>query len=149
MTPLTSICNASGSAYLARSPNLPPAHRTTMQALCACRTGAYSYRLSPCQRCGQPHRLSHACGNRHGPQCQHQKARPWLHTQLPGPSFLLTLPIPATLRPCCRSHPRLAYQTLFSASSQARTRLAHEPRFLGTTLPGFTGILHTWGRQLP
>ncbi len=149
MTPLTSICNASGSAYLARSPNLPPAHRTTMQALCACRTGAYGYSLSPCQSCGQHHRLSHACGNRHGPQCQHQKARPWLHTQLPGPSFLLTLPIPATLRPCCRSHPRLASQALCQAAAAARKRLAGDARFIGTALPGFPGILPTWGRQLP
>lgn len=35
-----------------------------------------------------------------------------------------------------------------TASSQALKRLAHEERFIGTNLPGLTGILHTWGRQL-
>jgi Putative transposase len=37
---------------------------------------------------------------------------------------------------------------MFKASSQALKRLAQEERFIGTNLPGFTGILHTWGRQL-
>jgi hypothetical protein len=37
---------------------------------------------------------------------------------------------------------------MFTASSHALKRLAHEERFIGTNLPGFTGILHTWGRQL-
>jgi hypothetical protein len=37
---------------------------------------------------------------------------------------------------------------MFNASSQALTRLAHEKRFIGPHLPGFTGLLPTWGRQL-
>ena len=124
-----------------------------MQALGACRTGAYGDSLSPGQRWGQQHRLSQAGGNRPCPPCQHQKARPWLHTQLhtqlPGPSCLIPFPIPATLRPCCRSPPRLASQALVKASSAALTRLAREARFIGTALPGFPAILPTWGRQLP
>ncbi len=52
------------------------------------------------------------------------------------------------LRAFIRSHQRLAYHALFQASSTARKRLAKDERFLGTHLPGFTGILHTWGRQL-
>jgi hypothetical protein len=35
-----------------------------------------------------------------------------------------------------------------TASSLALTRLATDERFIGTDLPGFTGLLHTWGRQL-
>jgi hypothetical protein len=34
------------------------------------------------------------------------------------------------------------------ASATARKRLATDARFIGTDLPGFTGVLHTWGRQL-
>ena len=34
------------------------------------------------------------------------------------------------------------------ASSEALKRLARDARFLGTALPGFPGILPTWGRQL-
>jgi len=47
-----------------------------------------------------------------------------------------------------RSHQRLAYQALFQASATALKRLAKDKRFIGTDLPGFTGVLHTWGRQL-
>jgi Putative transposase/Transposase zinc-binding domain len=138
--------------YIERYPNLPASHHKAIDAICRCRTGAYGYSLYACESCGQHHHIAHAWGNRHCPQCQHQKAAQWLHNQLaqqlPGPYFLITFTVPEALRPFCRSHPRLAYQSLFSASSQALKRLAKDPRFIGTTLPGFTGILHTWGRQL-
>jgi hypothetical protein len=152
MTTLTSLFNASGAEYIARSPTLPLAHLTTMPPIRACRTGAYGSSLSPCQSCGHHHRLAHACGDRHCPQGQHHKARQWLHTQrhkqLPGPYFLLTFTLPATLRPCCRSPPRLASQAMCKASSEALKRLTRDERFIGTDLPGFPGILPTWGRQL-
>jgi hypothetical protein len=35
------------------------------------------------------------------------------------------------------------------ASATALKLLATDERFIGTDLPGFTGVLHTWGRQLP
>jgi hypothetical protein len=72
-----------------------------------------------------------------------------LDTQLPGASFLITCTVPEALRPLCRSHPRLASQSLCRGRAQALKRLAKDPPFLGTMLPGFTGILHTWGRQRP
>jgi hypothetical protein len=37
---------------------------------------------------------------------------------------------------------------MFQASSLALKRLATDQRFIGTDLPGCTGVLHTWGRQL-
>ncbi len=37
---------------------------------------------------------------------------------------------------------------MFTASSHALKRLANDARFLGTHLPGLTGLLHPWGRQL-
>jgi hypothetical protein len=37
---------------------------------------------------------------------------------------------------------------MFNASSLALKRLAKDERFIGTDLPGFTGVLPTWGRQL-
>lgn len=37
---------------------------------------------------------------------------------------------------------------MFHASATALKRLANDERFIGTDLPGFTGVLHTWGRQL-
>jgi hypothetical protein len=48
-----------------------------------------------------------------------------------------------------RAQQRCAYHALWQASSMALKRLAQDARFIGTNLPGFTGVLHTWGRQLP
>ena len=153
MTTLREICTALGPDSLERYPQLPLAHRKVISALQQCHSGRYGHSLYQCQTCGGPHRVHPACGNRHCPPCQQLTTPPWLQhhldTQLPGPHFLLTCTVPETLRPCIRSHQRIAYHAMFNASSLALKRLAKDARFLGTDLPGFTGVLPTWGRQLP
>src|SRR5262249_35701058 len=62
---------------------------------------------------------------------------------------LRTCTVPEALRPCLRSHQRLAYHAMFHAASAALKRLAKDARCIGTDLPRCTGVLHTWGRQLP
>jgi hypothetical protein len=152
MTTLRDIFTAFAPEYLERYPQLPTAHRKVISAIQHCRSGHYGHSLYQCQSCGGQHYIQHSCGNRHCPQCQQHKTQQWLHhhveKQLPGPHFLLTFTVPETLRPFIRSHQRLAYNALFTASSLALKRLARDVRFLGTDLPGFTGVLHTWGRQL-
>lgn len=66
--------------------------------------------------------------------------------QLPCPHFLITFTVPEALRLFIRSHQKAYYEALFLASSEALKVMATNVRFLGTNLPGFTGILHTWGR---
>jgi len=152
MTPLRAICNAFAPEDLERYPHLPTSHQKVISAIQNCQSGHYGHSLYQCHSCGETPRVHHSCGNRHCPQCQHQKTQQWLQyhldKQLPGPHFLLTFTVPETLRPFIRSHQRLAYQALFNASSLALKRLAKDERFIGTDLPGFTGVLHTWGRQL-
>jgi len=152
MTTLRDIFTAFGPEYLARSPHLPTAHRQVISAIQHCRSGHYGHSLLQCQSCGGQHRVQHSWGNRHCPQCQQHKTQQWFHShlekQLPGPHFRITCTVPETLRPLIRSHQCLAYHAMFTASSQALTRLATDERFIGTDLPGFTGVLHTWGRQL-
>ncbi len=152
MTTIRAIFTAFAPEYLARYPHLPTSHRKVISALQHCRSGHYGHSLYECASCGGHHRVQHACGNRHCPQCQQHKTQQWLHhhleQQLPGPHFLLTFTVPETLRPFIRSHQRIAYHAMFTASSLALKRLAKDARFIGTDLPGFTGVLHTWGRQL-
>lgn len=152
MTTIRDIFKAYAPEYLERFPHLPASHRKTLSTIQQCQSGHYGHSLYQCQSCGEQHRIDHSCGNRHCPQCQHHKTQQWLHRhlekQLPGPHFLITFTVPETLRPFIRSHQQIAYQALFKASSQAIKRLAKDERFIGTHLPGFTGILHTWGRQL-
>jgi hypothetical protein len=152
MTTLREIFTAFAPEYLERYPTLPTSHRKVISAIQNCRSGHYGHSLSQCQSGGEQHRVHHSCGNRHCPQCQQHKTHQWLQhhldKQLPGPHFLLTFTVPETLRPFIRSHQRLTYHALFQASSTALKRLAQNERFIGTDLPGFTGVLHTWGRQL-
>ena len=152
MTTLRDLFTAFAPEYLERYPHLPLSHQKVIHAIQNCQSGHYGHSLSQCQSCGEQHRVNHSCGNRHCPQCQHHKTQQWLQhhldKQLPGPHFLITFTVPATLRPFIRSYQRLAYQALFNASSLALKRLAKDVRFIGTNLPGFTGVLHTWGRQL-
>ena len=152
MTTLRDIFTAFAPEYLERYPNLPTAHRKVLSALQQCQSGHYGHSLYQCPTCGEQHRVNHSCGNRHCPQCQQHKTQQWLQhhldKQLPGPHFLMTFTVPETLRPFIRSHQRPAYQALFQASATALKRLAQDERFIGADLPGFTGVLHTWGRQL-
>jgi len=152
MTTLREIFTAFAPEYLERYPHLPTAHRQVLSAIQHCRSGYYGHSLYQCPHCAGQHRIQHSCGNRHCPQCQQHQTQQWLqhhlNQQLPGPHFLLTFTVPETLRPFLRSHQRLAYQALFQASATALKRLAHDERFIGADLPGFTGVLHTWGRQL-
>jgi len=152
MITLRDIFNTFAPEYLERSPHLPASHRKVISASQPCQSGHYGHSLSQCQRCSNQHRVHHSCGNRHCPQCQQHTTQQWLshhlERQLPGPHVLLTFTVPETLRPFIRSHQRLAYQTMCTASSEALKRLAKDERFIGTDLPGFTGVLHTWGRQL-
>jgi hypothetical protein len=152
MTTLRDIFTAFAPAYLERYPHLPTAHRKVIRAIQNCRSGQYGHSLFQCHTCGGQHRVNHSCGNRHCPQCQQHKTQQWLQhhldKQLPGPHFLLTFTVPELLRPFIRSQQRLAYHALFHASATALKRLAPDERFIGTNLPGFPGVLHTWGRQL-
>jgi Putative transposase/Transposase zinc-binding domain len=152
MITLREICTAFAPEYLERYPTLPTAHRQVISAIQQCQSGAYGHSLSQCPACGGQHRVNHSCGNRHCPQCQQHTTQQWLQhhldTQLPGPHCLLTFTVPEALRPFIRSHQRPAYQALFQASSMALKQLAKDQRFIGTDLLGFTGVLHTWGRQL-
>jgi hypothetical protein len=61
---------------------------------------------------------------------------------------MITFTVPQQLRRAIRSHQRKAYGALFTASSQTLKAVAATTRFVGGDLPGFFGVLHTWGRQL-
>jgi hypothetical protein len=151
MPTLADIFRAHLADYQAQHP-LSRLERRTLQALLDCRSGQLGSTLYQCADCGRKHFVHRSCGNRHCPQCQHHKTRQWLDTQqtrqLPVPHFLLTFTVPPSLRPFLRAHKRVGYEALFRASAEALKKLARDPRLLGTDLPGFTAVLHTWGRQL-
>jgi hypothetical protein len=142
-----------GADYLQRFGDaMPVQHQKVLAALAACRTGELGTVVFACSACGQRHHIGRSCGNRHCPSCQHDKTRAWLHKQsdrlLPTSYFLVTFTLPAELRDLVRSHQRFGYDALLGSSSEALRLLAADPKFVGTLCPGFSAILHTWGRTL-
>ncbi|MDI6800401.1 MAG: transposase [Actinomycetota bacterium] len=131
---------------------MPNIHRKVIDAIIGCRTEACGVALYECEKCGQLHRVYRSCGNRHCPTCQYHKIRQWLEKQilrqLPGHHFLLTFTVPEHLRRFIRKNQRVAYSALFKASSEAIKKLALDQKYIGGDLPGFLGVLHTWGRTL-
>jgi len=152
MGAITDIFRTFGPEYLTLYPDMPLQHKKTIAAIINCRSGQYGVAVYQCDNCGKKHHIDRSCGNRHCPQCQYHKSRQWLEAQLnrrlPGDHFLLTFTVPEQVRPFCRSHQEAAYGAMFNASAGAIKKLAQDPRFIGTELPGFTAVLHTWGRQV-
>jgi hypothetical protein len=153
MGAITDIFRTFGPEYLHKYPNMPRRHRTAIYAITNCRSGEYGAAFYDCASCGKRHRIDRSCGNRHCPQCQYHKSRQWLETQLerslPVKHTMLTFTVPESIRAFCRANQKVAYAAMFKASSGAIKSLVKDPRFVGTELPGFTGVLHTWGRMLP
>jgi hypothetical protein len=153
MTTINEILKTYAPAYIRRfGDHMPKIHRRVINAITRCRTSACGLVIYECKSCGTSHTMFRSCGNRHCPTCQNHKTRQWLQgqlqRQLPGHHFMITFTVPQQLRRFIRSNPKKAYGALFTASSQTLKAVAANERFVGGDLPGFFGVLHTWGRQL-
>jgi len=153
MTTINEIFSTFGPEYIERfGDDVPREHRKAVDAMIACRTQKAGVAYFECEQCGHLHAVYRSCGNRHCPTCQHFKTRQWLETQmnrqLPGHHFMMTFTVPESLRRFIRSHQRMAYSALFKSSSEAIKKLAGDEKYMGGDLPGFFGVLHTWGRTL-
>ena len=153
MTSIHEIFTTFGPEYLQRyATAMPKTHRKVVDAIMACRTEACGMAYYQCESCAEPRQFYRSCGNRHCPTCQHNKTQQWLQKQidrqLPGHHFLITFTVPENLRSFMRQNQRVGYAALFKASSAAIKKLAADPKHIGGDLPGFFGVLHTWGRTL-
>lgn len=154
MTTIKEIFQTYGPEYVQRfGDHMPADHRKVIEAIINCRTHHYGACIYQCTQCGLKHMVYRCCGNRHCPNCQHHKSQKWLQSQLnrqlPGHHFMITFTVPQSLRRFIRSHQRVGYSAMFAASSQTIKRLAADQKHIGADMPGFFGVLHTWGRQLP
>lgn len=154
MKTINEIFRTFGPEYVERfGDSMPNNHHKVIQAILNCRTQAYGMTFYECDVCGETHRFFRSCGNRHCPICQNHKTRQWLEKQLkrqlPGHHFMITFTVPRQIRSVIRGNQRSCYDALFQASSETLKTLAVDEKYIGGNLPGFFGVLHTWGRQLP
>lgn len=153
MTTLKQILADYGPGYVQRfADTMPGTHQKAIAAIVNCRTGYFGSIVYRCESCGKNHLVYRCCGNRHCPSCQSHKTRKWLENRLdamlPVHHFMITFTVPESIRSFIRSNQRLAYAAMFAASSQTLKKLAQDTKFIGADLPGFFGVLHTWGRTL-
>jgi hypothetical protein len=153
MGAIKEIFSTYGPEYISRfSHAVPREHRKVIHAVSSCRSAEYGMIVYTCRECGKSHTVFRSCGNRHCPTCQSHKARQWLagklENQLPTHHFMITFTVPEQMRAFIRSNQRICYEAMFKASSSTIKTLAANERFAGGDIPGFFGVLHTWGRQL-
>lgn len=153
MTTISEIFRQFGAEDIERfGAEMPWEHHKVIDAIIKCRTEEAGSVRYECEHCGCTHFVHRSCGNRHCPTCQHRKTHQWLEAQIsrivPGHHFLMTFTVPEDLRLFMHSHQRVAYAALFTSSAEAIKKLAGDERYIGGELPGFFGVLHTWGRTL-
>lgn len=153
MTDMQQIFTEYAPQYLDQyKDRMPKNHIKAIEAVIDCRTAGAGVVVCDCTGCGHVHVNFRSCGNRHCNLCQGHKTRTWLEKQLdrqlPGHHFMITFTIPEQLRAFFRSNQCVAYEAMFAASSQTIKTFAADSKYVGGDLPGFFGVLHTWGRQL-
>ncbi|MBM4195048.1 MAG: IS91 family transposase [Gemmatimonadetes bacterium] len=130
---------------------LLPSQARALRDLAACRTAACGGQLTQCTACVRQVYRYHSCRNRHCPKCGGDQAARWLtrhHARLlPCPHYLITVTLPAALRPLAFGHQAVIYGALLRCAAAALQTLAADPRYVGTSL-GCLAVLHTWTRDL-
>lgn len=152
MITLAEIIRRHGAEYRARfAPRMPRDQLRAMQSIEMCRTPALGGHRWRCPTCGEDRFSYHSCGNRNCPACGHDDAQTWLRRQqallLPVTYHLCTFTVPEALRRPIRSHPREALPVLFKTAASSLLDLCANPQWFGA-MPGLSGVLHTWTRQL-
>src|SRR5499425_1670500 len=121
------------------------------RAIQSCRTAALGGHRDACPRCGYQAISYNSCRNRHCPKCQAQARERWLAARerelLDTSYFHVVFTVPHELNVLALENPRLFYDLLFTASTQALLTIASDPKHLGAQI-GVIAILHTWGQNL-
>ena len=141
-----------GEAFLQRcADKVTIQQRKVLSAIQRCRTGSLGHVIFECHQCHHQHWVGRSCGNRHCPNCQHEKTQQWLQKQtsrlLPVHHFLVTFTVPEELRGLLRACPSEGYEALFEAGAATLQELLSNPKWLGSDNVGFWGVLQTWGRD--
>ena len=151
MTTLREIFTAFGPEYLEHYPQLPLAHRKVISAIQQCQSGHYGHSLYQCHTVGSntvsiipvvtvTARSVSTIKPSNGYSTTSINSSPGRTSCSPLPCLS-----PPTLHPCA-STPRVPRHV--SRLGNCPQTAGRRRRFVGTALPGFTGVLHTWGRQL-
>src|SRR5213080_839039 len=152
MLEVADVFRLHGAAYRQQcGETLSSVQKQTLRDIAACRTPFFGGHVYQCDHCQQNVFAFHSCGNRSCPKCHKNQTERWLEKQrghlLPCSYFLVTVTLPAELRPLARAHPKKIYSLLMKAAADALQKLAADPQYLGGRL-GILAVLHTWTRAM-
>lgn len=137
--------------YQKNADSISVASDKVLGAITRCRTGAFGGLHYQCTGCGREHWVGRSCGNRHCPNCGHEKTQVWIEKQsaklMPVHHFLVTFTVPREIGSVLRAFQREGYRCLFDASSQSIRDVGAATKSLKGCQLGFFGVLHTWGRD--
>lgn len=139
-------------AYLKQHANsVSIVQQKVLAAITRCRSGALGGVHYQCVGCGREHWIGRSCGNRHCPNCGHEKSQSWIEAQsaklMPVHHFLVTFTVPRELGSVLRGDPKDGYRCLFDASAASIRDVGAVTKSLQGCVLGFFGVLHTWGRD--
>ena len=152
MTSVADALRQHAPEYLQRfGQRMPRGHHKVLAAITRCRTGQLGGVHYQCGGCGREHWVGRSCGNRHCPNCGHEKSQLWLAKQsdrlLPVQHFMVTFTVPEALRKVLRGAQRQGYKALFDAAAESIRDVGSATRALRGCQLGYFGVLHTWGRD--
>jgi len=130
---------------------LLPSQLKALSVMKACRASASPQMQAHCPACDQRLLVPHSCGHRSCPHCQHHESQRWIERQLaravPATYFLVTLTLPAQLRPLAWDHQRIVYDLMIGASWETLRTFARNDHDLQGEA-GAIAVLHTHSRAL-
>jgi len=152
MPELADIFRAASPDYLAKyGERMLPSHKRAIADILLCRTRALGGKTYFCNSCDVYRYSYHSCKNRSCPKCGNDDATRWIAAQnallLPVPYFLVTVTLPAELRPLARKNQKLVYSLALKTAAKAIQKLARDPKWLGGEV-GIIGVLQTWARDM-
>lgn len=144
------IFNIYGDEYI-KSHKLSKEQWKVFNAIRNCGTKELGYHICTCQECGEKYFGYNSCRNRHCPMCQNYAREKWIQKEssylLDSKYFHIITTVPYELNEIFLFNPKICYNILFKATSEAILEIASDPKWLGAKV-GITSILHTWGQTL-
>jgi len=128
-----------------------PVQPKALNALKICRTKFSPVMQVSCADCDHQSFVSHSCGHRNCPHCQHHESQVWIEKQLKKQLscdyFILTFTLPAQLRPLAKHHQKQVFRLMFDCVWEVLQSFCRNDKKLGGD-PGMIAVLHTHSRKL-
>ena len=132
-----------------RTHDMTGVQRRVLRAVASCRTSTLGGHVGKCNSCGHEENSYNSCRDRHCPKCQGINSRIWVAERkselLPVQYFHLVFTVPDSLYDFVLLDPKVFYNVLMDASSEALVRMFKE---VHGAVPAVVSVLHTWGSSM-